>query len=224
MKCWKSWIWDQHLSTNMTGILLIRHRYPWQNIKWHFWNFENLRILASLFCEPPWGHQHKIIISLGPKQSFFHRVFIKEEFQMVESWKYRTFQLLVYSSRWVCHLFRLRCVPSRWFLDVRFARFIFFKQLWFRTKGFCHFGCPKPIIWCAWCLRFGTLRGNGTIKGHLGAQESWDSFSAAVDQTWCFSRSSPCHLSWRLWDLNLNVCDPKKHHLVCDRGCKHVFS
>ena len=72
----KSWIWNRYLSKSMNGILLIWYKYPLQNIKWHFWISDIFIILGSIFCEPR-GHQHKIAIFLGPKQSSFHRVFMK---------------------------------------------------------------------------------------------------------------------------------------------------
>ena len=37
--------------------------------------------------------------------------------------------------------------------------------------GYCSFGCPKPVIWHAWCLNSSTLGDHRAIPGHLGADE-----------------------------------------------------
>ena len=74
--------------------------------------------------------------------------------------------------------------PSRVFCDVWFlvtfclvlvsgcySQFIFFTNKCHFGDGYNHFWYPKPVIWQAWCLHFGTLGDHGAIQGHLGAQE-----------------------------------------------------
>ena len=60
----------------------------------------------------------------------------------------------------------LKCVLARWFLDVGF-QFIFVSNNFDFVDGYCHFWYPKPVIWHACCLHFGTLGDHGTIQGHL---------------------------------------------------------
>ena len=73
------------------------------------------------------------------------------------------------------------CLLAAWFLDVCFQVMFFLisllKCVTFYTHN-CHFGngygyfwCPKPVIWQAWCLQFGTLGDHGAIQGHLGGHQ-----------------------------------------------------
>ena len=50
--------------------------------------------------------------------------------------------------------------------------------------GCCYFGCPKPIIWQAWCLHFTTLGTILTAWGHpRGLGEQQEGHVGAGNQT-----------------------------------------
>ena len=70
----------------------------------------------------------------------------------------------------LCLIPLLKCVLARLFLDVNF-QVTFLTHNYHFGHGYGHFWSPKPVIWQAWCLHFGTLGDHGTIQGHLGAQE-----------------------------------------------------
>ena len=63
-----------------------------------------------------------------------------------------------------CFGFPVKCAEASCFLEVVFYGF--------STCGcylghdFYHFGCPKPIVWQAWCLHFPTLRTILSAWGH----------------------------------------------------------
>ena len=65
-----------------------------------------------------------------------------------------------------CFGFPVKCVEASWLLELGF--YCFSNYSCYFGHEFCYFGCPKPIIWQAWCLHFTTL---GTILsawGHPG--------------------------------------------------------
>ena len=77
MKFPKSWIWDQYLLKTWLDFCWYGTNIYYKTQNEIFWNFDILTILESIFCEPRGGHQNKIVIFLGPKQSSSHKAFIK---------------------------------------------------------------------------------------------------------------------------------------------------
>ena len=58
----KSWIWDQYLSINMNGCLLIWYQYPYQNIKWHFLEFFKFDNFEIIFLDTKRLAYHRVLL------------------------------------------------------------------------------------------------------------------------------------------------------------------
>ena len=63
-----------------------------------------------------------------------------------------------------CFGFPVKCAEASWLLELVFWGFS--NCGCYLGHEFYHFGCPKPIVWQAWCLHFLTLRTILPAWGH----------------------------------------------------------